>query len=54
MSQFVVERRPGASFGEHDVVFDVKIIRWISDVFNENHQITELKVVHQRKTAQGN
>ena len=54
MSQFVVGRRPGATVGESDVVFDVKIIRWIFDGFNEKHQITELKVVHQREKVQGN
>ena len=54
MSQFVVGRRPGATFGERDVVFDVQIIRWIFVDFNEKHQITELRVVHQRKKVQGN
>ena len=47
-------RRPGATVGEHDVVFDVKIIRWIIDGFNEKRQITELKVVHEREKVQGN
>ena len=52
MSQFIVGIRPGATVGKGDVIFDVKIVTWIFDVFNEEHQIAELEVVHQREKLQ--
>ena len=53
MSQFLVGRRSGATVGG-DVVFDVKTVRWIFDVFNEKHQVAEFEVVHEREKAQRN
>ena len=37
MSQFVLGRRPHDIVGEGDVLFDVKIVRWIFDVFKEKN-----------------
>ena len=54
MSQIVVGRRPGATVGKNDVNFDVKIVRWIFDVLNEEHSIAQLELLHQREKLQRN
>ena len=35
-SVVVGRRPPGVTVGEGDVVFNVKTVRWMFDVFNEN------------------